>query len=141
MKSSNDTARPAGGSTVGPATAMPTLPAGKGVSSVTDGTSVPFKRPPGHTGRRAPGPPPADEIVPVPDRWRIGFPDWERYPGKHGEIQYERGRAFDPYHQNVLKADYPLFGKKVFLQTHVKVRRNWADDARALRQFGYEAEQ
>jgi GTP-binding protein Era len=31
-------------------------------------------------------------------------------------------------------------GKKVFLQTHVKVRRNWADDARALRQFGYETE-
>jgi len=27
---------------VGPATAVPTLPAGKGVSSVTDGTSVPF---------------------------------------------------------------------------------------------------
>ncbi len=34
-----------------------------------------------------------------------------------------------------------LLGKKVFLQTHVKVRRNWADDARALRQFGYEVEQ
>ena len=33
-----------------------------------------------------------------------------------------------------------LLGKKVFLQTHVKVRRNWADDARALREFGYEAE-
>jgi GTP-binding protein Era len=33
-----------------------------------------------------------------------------------------------------------LLGKKVFLQTHVKVRRNWADDARALRQLGYEAE-
>jgi GTP-binding protein Era len=33
-----------------------------------------------------------------------------------------------------------MLGKKVFLQTHVKVRRNWADDARALRQFGYEAE-
>ena len=30
------------GSMVGPATSMPTLPAGKGVSSVTDGTSVPF---------------------------------------------------------------------------------------------------
>lgn len=34
-----------------------------------------------------------------------------------------------------------LLGKKVFLQTHVKVRRNWADDVRALRQFGYEAEE
>jgi GTP-binding protein Era len=33
-----------------------------------------------------------------------------------------------------------FLGKKVFLQTHIKVRRNWADDARALRQFGYEAE-
>jgi GTP-binding protein Era len=33
-----------------------------------------------------------------------------------------------------------LLGKKVFLQMHVRVRRNWADDARALRQFGYEAD-
>jgi GTP-binding protein Era len=33
-----------------------------------------------------------------------------------------------------------LLGRKVFLQTHVKVRRNWADDARALRQLGFEAE-
>lgn len=31
-----------------------------------------------------------------------------------------------------------LLGRKVYLQTHVKVRRNWADDARALRQLGYE---
>ena len=33
-----------------------------------------------------------------------------------------------------------MLGRKVFLQTHVKVRRNWADDARALRQLGYEVE-
>jgi GTP-binding protein Era len=33
-----------------------------------------------------------------------------------------------------------LLGRKVFLQTHVKVRRNWADDARALRQLGFDAE-
>lgn len=31
-----------------------------------------------------------------------------------------------------------LLGRKVYLQTHVKVRRNWADDARALRQLGYD---
>lgn len=33
-----------------------------------------------------------------------------------------------------------MLGRKVFLQTHVKVRRNWADDARALGQLGYEIE-
>lgn len=31
-----------------------------------------------------------------------------------------------------------LLGCKVYLHTHVKVRRNWADDARALRQLGYD---
>ncbi len=31
-----------------------------------------------------------------------------------------------------------LLGRRVFLQTHVKVRRNWADDERALRQLGYD---
>jgi GTP-binding protein Era len=33
-----------------------------------------------------------------------------------------------------------LLGTRVFLETHVKVRDNWADDARALQQLGYEAE-
>jgi GTPase len=31
-----------------------------------------------------------------------------------------------------------MLGRKVYLQTHVKVRRNWADDARALKQLGYD---
>jgi GTPase len=31
-----------------------------------------------------------------------------------------------------------LLGKKVFLQTHVRVRRGWSDDARALKSLGYE---
>lgn len=31
-----------------------------------------------------------------------------------------------------------LVGKPVFLQTHVRVRRGWSDDERALKQFGYE---
>lgn len=31
-----------------------------------------------------------------------------------------------------------MLGRKVFLRTHVRVRRNWADDARALRQLGHE---
>jgi GTP-binding protein Era len=31
-----------------------------------------------------------------------------------------------------------LIGKPVFLETHVRVRRGWSDDERALKQFGYE---
>lgn len=31
-----------------------------------------------------------------------------------------------------------LVDKPVFLQTHVRVRRGWSDDERALKQFGYE---
>jgi GTP-binding protein Era len=31
-----------------------------------------------------------------------------------------------------------LIGKPVFLDTHVRVRRGWSDDERALKQFGYE---
>ncbi len=50
--------------------------------------------------------PPNDDFLPVPDRWRIGLPDWQRYT---------RGHVIDPYHQNVLKADYPVFGQKTFL--------------------------
>ncbi len=38
-------------------------------------------------------------FIPLPDRWRIGY----------------TGRWYDPYNQNVLKADYPIFGQNTFL--------------------------
>jgi hypothetical protein len=44
---------------------------------------------------------------PIEDRWRVGFPTWDRY-------QY--GRLIDPYHQNVLKGDYPICGDDIFFQ-------------------------
>ena len=47
-----------------------------------------------------------ENFIPVPDRWRIGFPEWPRYT---------RGRALNPYRQNVLKGDYPIFGQRTFL--------------------------
>ena len=46
------------------------------------------------------------DFLPLPDRWRIGFPEWDRYV---------RGNAANPYRQNVLKGDYALFGQKTFL--------------------------
>jgi GTP-binding protein Era len=31
-----------------------------------------------------------------------------------------------------------IFGRSFYLETHVKVKTNWADSARALQQFGFE---
>ena len=40
------------------------------------------------------------------DRWRIGFPPDQRY---------QKGGLLNPYNQNVLKGDYPIFGQNNFL--------------------------
>jgi hypothetical protein len=44
---------------------------------------------------------------PINDRWRIGFPD---------DLRYQKGHIYNPYRQNVLKADYPIFGQHNFFQ-------------------------
>jgi hypothetical protein len=57
-------------------------------------------------------------FVPVEDRWRVGFPDWDRYDKNHpllDDYPYEVGHWWDPYHQNVLKGDYPIIGQHTFL--------------------------
>jgi hypothetical protein len=52
------------------------------------------------------------DAVPSPDRWRLGFPEWDRETGY--EAPYHRGRWWDPYNQNVVKGDYPIFGQNTF---------------------------
>ena len=56
-----------------------------------------------------------NDFIPVPDRWRLGLPAWDRYPGQPGEYPYVRGRWLDPYNQNVLKGDYPIVGQNIFM--------------------------
>jgi hypothetical protein len=54
----------------------------------------------------------------VRDRWRVTFPEYDRYgdAGARGrDIPFRRGRWYDPYNQNQLKGDYPIFGNKVFM--------------------------
>lgn len=46
------------------------------------------------------------EFIPIPDRWRIGQPQLSRGT---------RGSLLNPYDQNVLKGDYPIFGQDKFL--------------------------
>lgn len=49
-----------------------------------------------------------DTLLPIPDRWRVGVPQ--------GYVQNkESDGILDPYHQNVLKGDYPIIGQDWFL--------------------------
>lgn len=57
-------------------------------------------------------------FVPIEDRWRIGFPEWDRYGKGHpilDDYPYVPGRWWDPFNQNLLKGDYPIFGQNTFL--------------------------
>jgi hypothetical protein len=90
-------------------------------------TAEPFLRTPvlpplGFTGRSSIAPSAEQEssdAVPTEDRWRIGFPAWDRYGRGHpfGEdYPYVQGNWWDPYNQNVLKGDYPIIGQHTFLR-------------------------
>ncbi|MBL8795916.1 MAG: hypothetical protein JNM56_18585 [Planctomycetia bacterium] len=61
----------------------------------------------------------SSDSFPQEDRWRIGFPAWDRYGRGHpfGEdYPYQQGNWWDPYNQNVLKGDYPLIGQHTFFR-------------------------
>jgi hypothetical protein len=68
-------------------------------------------------------------FVPMPDRWRSGFPFWNRYGPDHSVFEprdpfeedapYVRGWWLNPYRQNVLKGDYPIVGQHTFLNVTV----------------------
>ncbi len=52
------------------------------------------------------------------DRWRIGFPEYDRYGDRAArgrDIPFTRGRWWDPYNQSVLKGDYPIKGNNLFM--------------------------
>jgi hypothetical protein len=60
----------------------------------------------------------SSHFVPIEDRWRVGFPEWDRYgtgPQVGHDVPYELGRAINPFNQNVLKGDYPIIGQNTFL--------------------------
>ncbi len=60
-----------------------------------------------------------ERFQPVEDRWRMGFPDYDRYGKGHpSQDDYPgiEGRWWDPYNQNVLKGDYPIIGRDIFFR-------------------------
>ena len=57
-------------------------------------------------------------FLPVEDRWRLGFPEWDRYGKGHPSVDdypFVEGHWWDPFNQNVLKGDYPIIGQHTFL--------------------------
>ena len=57
---------------------------------------------------------PGEKIfLPVPDRWNLPLPEWDRY-GIRGDYPYVSRHWWDPYNQNTLKGDYPILGQRTF---------------------------
>jgi hypothetical protein len=91
-----------------------------GATAWADDAKKPDEQPLGAAGPETVEAPPRPQreqkdFSPLPDRWRIEFPDWERMRGSEGETPYEKGSYLDPYHQNVLKGDYPVIGDDIFM--------------------------
>lgn len=60
-----------------------------------------------------------NHFIPAEDRWRSGFPYWDRYNLGFPvgvDYPYRVGRWWDPYNQNVLKGDYALIGQHTFFR-------------------------
>lgn len=80
-----------------------------------------YEAPSGFTGPSGVAPqefPALPDFEPLEDRWRLGFPLWDRYGRGHPRLDdypYVPGNILNPYRQNVLKGDYPIFGQQVFL--------------------------
>ncbi len=80
----------------------------------------PADRPTGFAGDKSVASEPQDKTdrQAARDRWRIGFPEYDRYGdrGARGrDIPFKRGRWWDPYNQSVLKGDYPILGNEIFM--------------------------
>src|SRR5256885_427849 len=82
--------------------------------------NVPPRKPLGAAGNSSVGSEPQTQSDrrEVRDRWRIGFPEYDRYGDKGArgrDIPFKKGRWYDPYNQSWLKGDYPIIGNKVFM--------------------------
>ena len=89
---------------------------------------TPWQVPTGYSGSSgvlAPDYPVDQHFVPIADRWRLGYPEWDRYGEDHSvfcggdpfeeDAPYARGAWYNPYRQNMLKGDYPIYGQHTFL--------------------------
>jgi GTP-binding protein Era len=69
---------------------------------------------------------------------RIGAVIWVERPGQRQIVIGEQGKVLKTVGRQARLDMEKLFGRKVFLETWVKVREGWSDDERALRSLGYQ---
>src|SRR5262249_40902931 len=59
--------------------------------------------------------PDANVMSQAPDRWNTSMPAWRRYT-RRGEFPYASSHWWDPFNQNLLKGDKPIFGQATFFK-------------------------
>ncbi len=78
-----------------------------------------------------------DQFVEKKDLLSIAATIWVERQGQKLIVIGKAGAVLKVVGEEARKDMERLFGKKVFLQTWVKVKENWSDDEQALRQLGY----
>jgi hypothetical protein len=76
---------------------------------------LPKDKPLGAAGpnrNRKPSPEEDADFIIIKDRWRTGVPD---------DLRFRKGSIIDPYHQNVLKGDYPIIGNDIFMNLNFAI--------------------
>ncbi|MBS3957958.1 MAG: KH domain-containing protein, partial [Xanthomonadaceae bacterium] len=71
------------------------------------------------------------------EKLRIAAVVWVEREGQKAIVIGQGGEMLKLIGSAARIAMEKLFGRRVFLQTWVRVREGWSDDESALRQFGY----
>lgn len=95
--------------------AAPAVPGGAIQTESPPASDLSSSVPPARTAPSVPGAlAPGDKVfVPLPDRWNVAMPEWDRY-GVDGDYPYVAGHWWDPYNRNLFKGDYPIIGQRTF---------------------------
>ena len=64
---------------------------------------------------------PGGEFQALPNRWNFDWPTYKRYADDDKQV-WVVGRTLDPYNQNKLKGDFPVFGSRsLFMNTNLQL--------------------